>query len=58
MFWGETVLSEELARRAVKSFPSGHTAACEFMLPGPIMEQLANKLSANERSLFLKIPEL
>lgn len=51
-------MSEELARRAIKRFPSGHTGACEFILPGLIMDQLANELSANERSLFVKIPGL
>lgn len=49
-------MSQELVRTAVKRFPSGHTAACEFMLPGPIIERLANILCASERSLFLKIP--
>lgn len=50
------VRSGELARRAVNRFSPVHRAACEFMLSGPIMGQLENKLAANERSLFLKIP--
>lgn len=50
------VRNEELALRAVKRFSPCHTAACEFVLPGPIMGQLANRLSANQRSLVLKMP--
>lgn len=49
------VWSEELAGRAVNRFSPVHTAACQLMLSGPIMGQLANKLVANERSLFLKL---